>query len=510
MTRNPYPARRHHRFASMTKVLLTPVCTLLILGGCTHLAPHYARPAAPVPEALDNAVTTSSTTAVYAPLSWDAVVQSEQLRDVIALSLQNNRDLRAAVLAIERAQAQYGVSRADRLPTVAGTALGSRARTAADLTTAGRAQITEQFSAQLGITSYELDFFGRVRNLNEAALQEVLRVTDNQRSVQLSLVAEVTNAWLTLAADQARLALTQETLRSREASYSLTERTYRLGGTSGLVLAQNQTTVDSARADVATFTSQVARDRNALQLLVGALVPAALLPAVAPVILAPAAQRVDQAQRGERATQVAAPVSILPQNALQLLAVPAQIPSSVLLSRPDVMAAERSLQATYANIGAARAAFFPSISLTASLGTASNELSGLFGSGNALWSFAPQIRLPIFDGGRNQANLDVAQANQKIALAQYEKVIQTAFREAADALAERATLTDRLTAQTSLLAATERVYALSQARFKAGADNYLTVLDAQRSLYAAQQALLSLQLAEQTNRITLYKVLGGA
>ena len=254
----------------------------------------------------------------------------------------------------------------------------------------------------------------------------------------------------------------------------------------------------------------MARDRNALQLLVGAPVPPALLPAVAPVILSPAAQRVDQAQRGERATQVAAPVLILRQDALQLLAVPAQIPSSVLLSRPDVMAAERSLQATYANIGAARAAFFPSISLTASLGTASNELSGLFGSGNALWSFAPQIRLPIFDGGRNQANLDVAQANQKIALAQYEKVIQTAFREAADALAERATLTDRLTAQTSLLAATERVYALSQARFKAGADNYLTVLDAQRSLYAAQQALLSLQLAEQTNRITLYKVLGGA
>ena len=512
MTRCPYPARpknHHDGLAGMTKALLTPVCTLLILAGCTNLAPHYDRPAAPVPEALDNAATTSGTPAVYAPLSWDAVVQSEQLRDVIALSLQNNRDLRAAVLAIERAQAQYGVSRADRLPTGAGTALGSRARTAADLTTAGRAQISDQFSAQLGITSYELDFFGRVRNLNEAALQEVLRVTDNQRSVQLSLVAEVTNAWLTLAADQARLALTRETLRSREASYSLTERTYRLGGTSGLVLAQNQTTVDSARADVATFTSQVARDRNALQLLVGAPVPPALLPTIQPVPRAQAATRVDEARRGERATQVAAPVAMLSQDALQLLAVPAQIPSSVLLLRPDVMAAERSLRATYANIGAARAAFFPSISLTASLGTASTELSGLLGSGNTLWSFAPQIRLPIFDGGRNQANLNVAQANQKIAITQYEKVIQTAFREVADALADRATLADRLAAQTSLLAATERVYSISEARFKAGADNYLTVLDAQRSLYAAQQTLLSLQLAEQANRITLYKVLGG-
>ena len=511
MTRCPHPARRHGSIslASMTKALLTPVCTLLILAGCTNLAPHYDRPAAPVAETLDNAATTSGTAEVYAPLGWDAVVQSTQLRDVIALSLQNNRDLRAAVLTIERAQAQYGVSRADRLPTVTGSTQGSRAHTAADLTTAGRPQINEQYSAQLGITSYELDFFGRVRNLNEAALQEVLRVTDNQRSVQLSLVAEVTNAWLTLAADQARLALTRETLRSREASYSLTERTYRLGGTSGLVLAQNQTTVDSARADVATFTSQVARDRNALQLLVGAPVPPALLPTIQPVPRAQAATRVDEARRGERATQVAAPVAMLSQDALQLLAVPAQIPSSVLLLRPDVMAAERSLRATYANIGAARAAFFPSISLTASLGTASTELSGLLGSGNTLWSFAPQIRLPIFDGGRNQANLNVAQANQKIAITQYEKVIQTAFREVADALADRATLADRLAAQTSLLAATERVYSISEARFKAGADNYLTVLDAQRSLYAAQQTLLSLQLAEQANRITLYKVLGG-
>ena len=507
MTARTYRARDAR--PDMTKVLLLPVCALLILAGCTNLAPLYDRPAAPVPAALHNAATTSDATATYAPLGWDAVVQSAPLREVIALALQNNRDLRMAVLAIERAQAQYGVSRADRLPSVAGSTQGSRARTAADLTAAGRPQITEQYSAQLGLTSYELDFFGRVRNLNEAALQEVLRTTDSQRSVQLSLVAEVTNAWLTLAADQARLQLTQETLRSREASYSLTERTYRLGGASGLVLAQNQTTVDSARADVAAYTSQVARDRNALQLLVGTTVPADLLPQVQAISQLPAATQMQDAQRGARATQPAAPVFMLRGSALELLAVPAQIPSSVLLSRPDVMAAERSLQATYANIGAARAAFFPSISLTASLGTASNELSGLFGSGNALWSFMPQIRLPIFDGGRNQANLEVAQANQRMALAQYEKVIQVAFREASDALAERATLTDRITAQTSLVAATERVVALSQARFKAGADNYLTVLDAQRSLYAAQQTLLSLQLAEQTNRITLYKVLGG-
>jgi multidrug efflux system outer membrane protein len=465
------------------RLAATTLVAALVTTGCTNLAPVYERPAAPVPATLDNAATTAQANETYAPLGWEAVVQSAPLREVIALALENNRDLRVAALAIERAQAQYGVSRADRLPSISGTGQGSRSRAAADLTASGRSQISEQYSLQLGMSSYELDFFGRVRNLNEAAWQEVLRVTDNRRSVQLSLVAEVANAWLTLAADQARLALARETLRSREASYALTERTHRLGATSGLVLAQNQTTVETARADVAAYTSQVQRDRNALELLVGSAVPASLLPG---------ATQPDQA----------AP-------ALELLAVPAQIPSSVLLARPDVMAAERSLQASYANIGAARAAFFPSISLTASLGTASNELSGLFGGGNTIWSFVPQIRLPIFDAGRNQANLEVAQANQRIALAQYEKVIQTAFREAADALAERATLTERIAAQKALLAATERVYTLSEARFKAGADSYLTVLDAQRSLYAAQQTLLNLQLAEQVNRITLYKVLGG-
>lgn len=465
-----------------TSLAAMALCAALTLAGCTSLAPPYQRPAAPVPATLSNTATSVAPDAsqTYAPLGWNTVVQSTHLRELIALALENNRDLRVAALAIERAQAQYGASRADRLPTVNGTAQGSRTRTAADLTTAGRSQISEQYNAQLGMSSYELDLFGRVRNLNEAAWQEVLRTTDNQRSIQLSLVAEVTNAWLALAADQARLALAQETLRSREASYALTEQSHRLGATSGLVLAQNQTTVESARADAAAYISQIARDHNALQLLVGSSVPPQLLPGA----------------EHNAAT-------------LLLLAVPAQIPSSVLLARPDVMAAERSLQATYANIGAARAAFFPSISLTASLGTASNELSGLFSGGNATWSFLPQIRLPIFDGGRNQANLDVAEANQRVALAQYEKVIQSAFREAADALAERATLADRIAAQSALLTATQRVYALSDARFKAGADNYLTVLDAQRSLYAAQQALLSLRLAEQVNRITLYKVLGG-
>ena len=472
---------------------LSLLAVAVLLAGCASLAPDYERPALPVPVVLGNAAVGTSQVAGDAQrLGWSDFVQAPQLRALITLALDNNRDLRVALLAIERARAQYGVERANLFPGVAATGLGNRSQTPQDLNTNGRAQLTSQYSAQLGFSSYELDFFGRVRNLSDAALQEYLRVTENQRSVQLSLVAEVANAWLNLAANQQRLQLARETLRSREASYALTQRIHALGATSGLVLAQNQTTVDSARLDVASFTSQEARDGNAHSVLVGSAVPVSLLPAgIAPIPGQPAV--------AEASANVAA----------ALIAVPADLPSLVLLRRPDVEAAEHALRATYASLGAARAAFFPSISLTASVGTGSNALSGLFASGNGSWSFIPQIRLPIFDAGRNRANLEVAQANQGIAVAQYEKAIQTAFRETADAFADRATLAERLAAQASLLDATQRAFSLSDARFKAGVDNYLTVLDAQRSLYTAQQTLISLQLAEQANRITIYKVLGG-
>ncbi len=465
----------------------------VLLAGCTSLSPDFERPALPVPSTLGNAATDNAAAGSdVSLLAWRDFAQGPQLRALIALALDNNRDLRVAVLSIERARAQYSVQRANLFPSIAATGQGSRSRTPQDLNASGNAQVANQFSAQLGLSSYELDFFGRVRNLNDVALQEYLRVTENQRSVQLMLVAEVSSAWLTLAADRQRLQLAQETLASREASYALTKRIFALGATSGLVLAQNQTTVDSARLEVASFTSLVARDRNALQWLVGSSVPADLLPANAAL-----------GQNGLLAIAAAQPAASV------LLAVPADLSSRVLLRRPDVAAAEYSLRGTYASIGAARAAFFPSISLTASVGTGSNALAGLFESGNGSWSFVPQIRLPIFDAGRNRSNLEVAEANQGIAVAQYEKVVQTAFREVADAFADRATLTQRLTAQTSLLEATQRTFTLSDARFQAGVDNYLTVLDAQRSLYAAQQTLIGLQLAEQTNRITLYKVLGG-
>lgn len=305
----------------------------------------------------------------------------------------------------------------------------------------------------------------------------------NQRNVQIGLIAEVSNAWLNLAADLARLALAKSTLESREKAYELTRRMYELGATSGLVLAQNLSTVETARGDVAAYTSQVQRSRNALELLVGGSVPAELLPEAQTLM-------VDTSSN------------------LGLLPVPENLPSSVLLQRPDVQAAEHNLRAMNANIGAARAALFPSISLTGSVGSGSRELDQLFGSGTGTWSFMPQIKLPIFDGGRLRAGVEVAKANERIALAQYEKAVQTAFKEVADALADRAQWGPP-GGPVRHGASHTKAFELSEARFQAGVDDYLTVLDAQRSLYAAQQNLIALRLAEQINRVTLWKTLGG-
>ena len=505
MSRIPLIAPRR----TVVRATAASALALLALAGCTSLAPDYARPMLPVPATLNgtNGPNGSEGTALApetGPMGWQEFLQEPRLRELVALALQNNRDLRVAVLAIEKARAQYGVEQSNRFPAVGATAAGNRTRTADDLNTSGRSPTSSQYSAQLGFSSYEIDFFGRVKNLNEAALQEFLRTTENRRSVQLSLVAEVANAWLTLDADGRRLQLAQDTLRSRQKSYELTERSHALGAASGLTLAQAQTTVDTARADVAAFTSQVARDRNALALLAGAPVPAALLPDGAnPGATASPA-------RAASASASVAPAPSLATPAATLLAVPGDLPSSVLLNRPDVRAAEYTLRGAYASIGAARAAFFPSITHTASAGTASNALSGLFDGGNGTWSFAPQIRLPIFDAGRNRANLQIAETARDTALAQYDKAVQTAFREVADALAERATLAERLQAQQSLQAATLKALQLSEARYRLGADSYLPVLDAQRALYSAQQTLIALALAEQANRITLYKVLGGS
>ncbi|WP_338759506.1 efflux transporter outer membrane subunit [Massilia sp. METH4] len=453
------------------------------LAGC-NLAPVYQRPAAPVTPAWPQGEAYQAAPAAVDPnqaadIAWRDFIADEKLRQLIELALGNNRDLRVSVLNIEAARAQYRVTRADRVPNV-NASVGQTAQRVPDNASAtGEGYITRQYSAGLGISAFELDFFGKVRNLAESALQQYLATEEARRAQQISLVSEVANAWLTLSADQERLRLAQDTLKSQQISLELSKRRFEAGATSGLDMYEAQTSVESARSDVAVYTAQVAADRNALTLLVGAEVPADLLPQDA---LQPVTQLAD---------------------------MPEGVPSEVLQRRPDVLSAERTLQAYNANIGVARAAFFPSISLTASAGAASSSLSNLFKAGAGTWTFIPQLTLPIFAGGANQANLDLARANRDIALAQYEKAIQSAFREVADALAQRGTLEERVASQAALVEASARSYRIHEQRYQKGAESYLNALVSQRNLYAAQQGDISARLARASNRVTLYKVLGG-
>jgi len=457
---------------------LTLLSAALLLSGCINLAPDYQQPEAPLPQQWPSA-STSQFGQASIDLGWRQFIVDQRLRQVIEQSLQNNRDLRVALLNVEKARALYRIQRAELLPAISLDGSGSHSNTPADLNGGDSAVTSHQNSVALGYSNYELDLFGRLRNLNDAALEDYLSLEETRRSTQISLISEVANAWLTLAADSALLELANSTLTSQQASYDLQQRSHALGNTSGLSLAQAQTTVESARVDVAAYRSQVQLDRNALDLLVGATVADDLLPMT------------------------------LEQNTAELLEIPAGLPSSLLQQRPDVLAAEHNLKAANADIGAARAAFFPSITLTAAAGTSSSDLSGLFKSGSGAWSFAPNISLPIFNAGSNQANLDAAKSEQAIQLASYEKSLQTAFREVADALAVRSTLKQRLEAQQALTDATARSHDLAEALYRNGASSYLDALDAQRQLYAARQDLISLQLTEQSNRITLYKTLGG-
>ncbi|MBO9880670.1 efflux transporter outer membrane subunit [Xanthomonas sp. D-109] len=458
------------------------VATLLALSGCT-LAPTYVRPAAPVPAdlaAVDAAPAAGAATDTLAMPDWQQVFLDPRLRQTIALALQNNRDLRVAVLSIDKARAQYRIQRAAQLPSFDANASMSRSRTSAASNDDGIPEVSTSDTLQVGLSSWQLDLFGQLRSLKQEALQNWLSSAENQRNVRLSLVAQVAAAWLTVGADQAQLELAQQTLDSQAQTLQLTERRHSIGSASGLDLAQQQTSVESARVAVASAATQLAQARDALQLLVGAPVDAALLPTA-------------QAMQGS--------VALAP--------LPAHLSSTVLLQRPDVLAAEHSLQAANADIGAARAAFFPSLSLTASTGRSSDALSTLFSAGSRTWSFVPSITAPIFHAGALKASLDASKLGKDIAVAQYEKAIQSAFAEVADALAARDHLQAQLTAQQALVDASQRSYTLADARYRAGLDGHLPVLDAQRSLFAAQQALIALRLQDASNRVTLYQVLGG-
>jgi multidrug efflux system outer membrane protein len=452
------------------------------LSACT-LAPKTERPALAVDNAWPIAAANTGSAVTAADLGWREVFVDPRLQGVIDLSLSNNRDLRVAVLNIERARAQYRVQRAALLPGVDATATGTRGRSSTSQTLAVPGapidRDVESYTAGVGVTSYELDIFGRVRSLKDAALQSYLATRETSRAVQISLIAETANAWLSLAADQDLLALAQETLATREESLKLIRSRFEAGASNQLDLRQAETLAETARSDVATYVAQVEQDRNALRLVVGTNVPADLLPA------------------GGLVT-----AQILPD-------LPAGLPSDVLTRRPDVLAAEHQLAGANANIGAARAAFFPRITLTGSAGVASNDLDSLFDSGNGTWSFAPRISLPIFAGGANVANLDAAKASRDIAVATYEKTVQTAVREVADGLAVQSTIQDRVGSQERLVAAANASVRLSRARYGAGIDSSLTLLDAQRTLYTAQQGLIGARLARATNLATLYKSLGG-
>ncbi|MCK2088564.1 AdeC/AdeK/OprM family multidrug efflux complex outer membrane factor [Thauera aromatica] len=448
------------------------------LGACA-LIPAYERPAAPVAASFPQAPAAASAAPAADAIAWRDYFADPRLRELIALALENNRDLRVAALAIERARAQYGIQRAELFPSIALSGGQNAQRAPGAFNAGGESTVSRQYSANLGFAAYELDFFGRVRSLEEQALQTYLGTEEARRSAHISLVAEVAGAWLRLGADRERLALARNTFETRQKSYELTRRSFELGAVSALDLQQAETLLEGARADAARYTAQVAQDENALALVVGAAVPAALLP---------------QALGGDVAA---------------VAELPAGLPSEVLARRPDILQAERALRAANASIGAARAAFFPRISLTASAGSASTALDGLFESGSRAWSFVPQIRLPIFEAGRLQASLDVAEIQRDIQVAEYEKAIQSAFREVADALAERATLAEQLGARRRLAAAAGRSFELSEARYRGGVDSYLSLLDAQRSLYAAELELIATRLADATNRVALYKALGG-
>jgi len=461
----------------MTKSILL-LAFVWPLSGC-NFTPAYKRPDAPVPKSFPGSSENQKADAPSAAsLHWQDYFAQPGMQSVIKLALANNRDVRIAALNVEKMQAAYGIQRASLLPTVGVTASGERYKVPSKMVKLGGPTTIEQDVVNFGVVSWELDFFGRIRSLSEQARNQYLATEQAKTSAQLSLVAAVALQYFTYAADNEYLQLSQSTFEIQRDYAELIGKSYEIGIASELAFRQAQSQAESARADVARFRGVVAVDRNALNLLVGGPVPADLLP-----------QGFDSV--GE------------------LRDVSAGLSSEVLLARPDILAAEYQLKAANANIGAARAAFFPSISLTGGVGTRSPDLSNLFRSGTGTWSFTPQISVPIFSGGALRAGLKVAEISHEIAVLQYEAAIQSAFKEVSDGLVKRAALTAQWEAQQALLAALDAAYSLSDVRYKQGLDAYLTVLVAQQSLYSAKQAAVATRLARQSNQITLFKALGG-
>lgn len=480
------------------------------LTGC-NLAPTYIRPAGAVPATLpqgDVYPAAATDARDITRVGWRDFFTDDRLRQVIQRGLDNNQDLALAAANVLQARAQYRVQRADLLPstvasgsatytndlTGAGGATGGATTgatgvgtgtTGTGTTGSGTAAVStgagniRYYSANVGFSAFELDLFGRVRNLSKAALEQYFATQEAQRSTRITLIAEIATAWLTIASDQDQLALSQQTLTTFADTLRLTTAQFRIGVASELESRQAETNYQAARNDIAVLRMQIAQDRNALDLLVGAPVEPALLPAA-----------LGDARAG---------IEVLPTD----------LSSTVLLRRPDVLQAEHQLIAQNANIGAARAAFFPTISLTAAAGTISTALTGLFGGGSFTYTAGPALSLPLFDGGRNKGNLDYARASRQAAVATYKRAVQTAFREAADALAQRGTIDEQIAAQSARANAAQIAARLSDARYRAGVDSFLTSLDAQRTAYAAQQQLVTTRFTRGGNLVELYRALGG-
>lgn len=476
---------------------LSPAYVMLVSGlltACANLAPDYERPVAPVPEEYgqlaplhDNSVMLESKQSV-AQQSPQTFFADEQLQRLLSLAQQNNRDLKVAILNIDQARAQYGVQHAAHLPSLQASSGVSSSRTASDFALPGQPIILREYSVSLGLTAYEFDFFGRISNLKTQAMEQYLATEEAARTVRIGLATEVANTWFTWSADRNRLALSKALLRSQNETLSLMQQKLALGGMSVLEVRQQEVAVANARSDVASLIAQEAKDRNALTLLLGTAVPDELVP---------------QTYSGSFDTRFDE------YGRTALPALPAGLPSDLMLRRPDLLEREHALKAASASIGAARAAFYPNISLTAQAGSSSMELDGLFSGGAKTWAFAPQINLPIFAGGANKAKLNIAKAERDIALANYEKAIQTAFREVSDALADRRSIGQQLDAQRDLVKASEDAFVLSRNRFDMGLDDWLDVLNAERTYANARMGLIDIHNRQLSNGVTLYKVLGG-
>lgn len=497
-------------------IRIIALCLLLCFSASCTMAPKYERPAAPVPknfpdypeyqgighEAPDKdkdsaaqkawsdgnmgvtgGADAKATDETPAPdlVPWQQFFTDSRMQRIISQALQNNRDLRIALLNIEKARAMYRIQRADLLPSISANGQNSNQLISPDAPQgiAGKPFISRQSAVSVGFTSFELDLFGRIRSLNEAALQTYFATAQNAHAAQISLVSEVASTFLQLISYKELYGLTESAYQSRKKTYDLTQVQFSEGVASQLILNQAKAAMEEARVTAVQYKTQILIYENALALLMGGPMPDHL---VIPSKLA---------------------------DLTPLKAVPAGLPSNMLERRPDILAAEHSLQSANANIGAARANFFPRISLTGSLGYLSTDMSDLFMGDSRMWSFAPSVSLPLFEGGRNLANLEASEVDKRIAVTTYEKTIQSAFREVADALAQRSTVSEQLAATKSLMDATKQSYDIALERYNVGIDSFMNVLDSQRTYFSAQQSYVNAVLLREINTLTLYKTLGG-